>query len=115
MQYPAEPLAPTSRQLALAKVLAMRNRVPLPQALTQDRQALSHWIEDQSQQARKAPDPRSSSKQVEYAEKIAISGPRTGSKSGPKSGPKSGHRPVPDECFRDKGLMARWIDCNRQA
>lgn len=38
-----------------------------------------------------------SSKQVAFAEKLA----------------RIKRRAVPDECFRDKGLMSKWIDGNR--
>ncbi|GHC41095.1 hypothetical protein GCM10007291_48770 [Gemmobacter nanjingensis] len=37
------------------------------------------------------------SKQVAFAEKLA----------------RTKRRAVPDECFRDKGLMSKWIDGNR--
>jgi hypothetical protein len=42
-------------------------------------------------------DPRPSSKQVAFAEKLA----------------RIKRRAVPDECFRDKGLMSKWIDVNK--
>ena len=38
-----------------------------------------------------------SSKQVAFAERLA----------------RINRRAVPDECFRDKGLMSKWIDGNR--
>ena len=38
-----------------------------------------------------------SSKQVAFAERLA----------------RIKHRAVPYECFRDKGLMSKWIDGNR--
>ena len=38
-----------------------------------------------------------SSKQVAFAERLA----------------RIKRRAVPDECFRDKGLMSKWIDGNR--
>ena len=41
--------------------------------------------------------PLPTSKQVAFAEKLA----------------RIKRRAVPDECFRDKGLMAKWIDGNR--
>ena len=40
---------------------------------------------------------RPSSKQVAFAERLA----------------RIKRRAVPDECFRDKGIMSKWIDGNR--
>ena len=44
-----------------------------------------------------AQDSRPTSKQVAFAERLA----------------RIKRRAVPDECFRDKGLMSKWIDGNK--
>lgn len=87
-------LAPTDRQVAYARALALRNAVPLPFEVRHDRRALSIWIDAQSRAA--APGNRPSSKQVAFAEKLA----------------RIKRRAVPDECFHDRQLMSRWIDSN---
>lgn len=91
-------LPATPRQIAYARVLALRNQTLLPLDVQQDRRSLSAWIEAQ---ARLKPvselDRLPSSKQVAFAEKLA----------------RIKRRAVPDECFRDKGLMSKWIDGNR--
>jgi hypothetical protein len=75
---------------------AIRNGAVLPWEAQQTRAALSAWIERQA----KAPalmDPRPTSKQVAFAERIA----------------RLKRRAVPEECYRDRSLMSRWIDSNR--
>lgn len=59
---------------------------------------MSAWIEAQSQ-LKPVPDMDRlpTSKQVAFAEKLA----------------RIKRRAVPEECFRDKGLMSKWIDGNR--
>ena len=60
--------------------------------------SLSAWIEAQAKpKPLSALDSLPSSRQVAFAEKIA----------------RIKHRAVPGECFRDKGLMSKWIDGNR--
>lgn len=88
----------TPRQLAYARALALRNQTLLPWAVQQDRRSLSTWIEAQAQlKPMASADALPSSKQVAFAEKLA----------------RIKRRAVPNECFRDKGLMARWIDSNK--
>ena len=59
---------------------------------------LSAWIEAQAQLKPVSDmDQLPTSKQVAFAEKLA----------------RIKRRAVPDECFRDKGLMSKWIDGNR--
>ncbi|MFD2740324.1 hypothetical protein ACFSUD_12125 [Sulfitobacter aestuarii] len=102
---PAEGAAPvtatpprpaTDKQLHYARALARKSGAALPDALTEDRAALSRWIE-----AHKAPEgPFSaypSAKQVAFAERIA----------------RIKRRAIPQECFRDKVMMSRWIDGNK--
>ena len=62
------------------------------------RRSLSAWIEAQAKlKSTAAADERPTSKQVAFAERLA----------------RIKQRAVPDECFRDKGLMSKWIDGNR--
>ena len=87
----------TERQLAYARSLALRNQVLLPWSVQQDRRSLSAWIEAHAKLPAASFGDLPSSKQVAFAERLA----------------RIKHRAVPDECFRNKGLMSRWIDCNR--
>ena len=91
-------LPATPKKIAYARSLALRNQTLLPWEVQQDRRSLSAWIEAQ---ARLKPvsemDRLPSSKQVAFAEKLT----------------RIKRRAVPDECFRDKGLMSKWIDGNR--
>jgi len=91
-------LPATQKQLAYARSLALRNQTILSWDVQQDRRSLSAWIEVQ---ARLKPvselDRLPSSKQVAFAERLA----------------RVKRRAVPEECFRDKGLMSKWIDGNK--
>ena len=92
----AAPLPATEKQIAYAKTLAAKCKLDLPENM--DRAALSKWID-----THKAPAPQGrfseypSSKQVGFAERIA----------------RLKRSEVPQECFRDKTLMSRWIDSNK--
>ena len=106
MQTPfAEPtndyhqLPVSDKQLRFARSLAARAAVALPGDVIQDRRALSAWIDAHlARQKRASPFSHyPSSKQVAFAERIA----------------RIKRRHVPRECFRDMGLMSRWIDANR--
>ena len=98
MEDPAFALAPTPRQMAHARSLALRNQTLLPWNVQQDRRSLSAWIDAQSRLRPLSPTDRlPSSKQVAFAERLA----------------RIKRRAVPDECFRVKGLMSKWIDGNR--
>lgn len=91
-------LAPTPRQIAYARSLALRNQTLLPWDVQQDRRSLSAWIDAQSRMRPMSDlDPKPSSRQVAFAERLA----------------RVKRRAVPDECFRDKGLMSKWIDGNK--
>ena len=59
--------------------------------------SLSAWIDAQAKLNLGAQDRRPTSKQVAFAERLA----------------RIKRRAVPDECFRDKGLMSKWIDGNK--
>ena len=90
-------LPATERQISYARSLAMRTQVNLPWDVQLDRRSLSTWIEAQAKLRPDEPDGRPSSKQVAFSEKLS----------------RIKRRAVPDECFRDKGLMSKWIDGNR--
>ncbi len=93
---------PTPAQVDFARKISMRLRQEIPPDDMKDRQALSNWIGAHQAAFKSATYARSkslgaTSKQVAFAERIA--------------GRK--RRDIPDECFRDAGLMSRWIDRNR--
>lgn len=91
-------LPATPRQISYARSLALRNQTFLPWEVQQDRRSLSAWIEVQAKLKPVSElDSLPSSKQVAFAERLA----------------RIKRRAVPDECFRDKGLMSKWIDGNR--
>lgn len=98
MEDTAFALPATPKQIAYARSLALKNQTLLPWVVQQDRRSLSAWIDAQ---ARMKPlsklDCLPSSKQVAFAERLA----------------RIKCRAVPEECFRDKGLMSKWIDGNR--
>ena len=89
-------LPPTAKQIAYATTLAEKTGATLPANM--DRTTLSKWID-----AHKATAPQGrfgnypSSKQVAFAERIA----------------RLKRDQVPPECFKDRGLMSRWIDSNK--
>ena len=91
-------LPATPKQIAYARSLALRNQTLLPWLAQQDRRSLSASIDAQ---ARLKPvsdmDRLPTSKQVAFAEKLT----------------RIKRRAVPEECFRDKELMSKWIDGNR--
>jgi hypothetical protein len=85
-------------EIACARALALRNQTLLPWEVQQDRRSLSAWIDAQAKlTSATALDSLPSSKQVAFAERPA----------------RIKRRAVPDECFRDKGLMSKWIDGNK--
>lgn len=92
-------LPATEKQIKYAQTLAAKTGVGVPDDVLQDRHRISGWIDAQKKRvamnARFARYP--SSKQVQFAERIA----------------RYKRQDVPDECFRDSGLMSKWIDCNK--
>lgn len=95
-------LPATPKQIAYARTLALRNQTLLPWDVQQDRRSLSAWIDAQakmkpSAETDRLPSRLPSSKQVAFAERLA----------------RIKRRAVPDACFRDKGLISKWIDGNR--
>ena len=95
--YHRIPVSP--KQLRFARAIAARGPFALPDEAQTDRRSLSAWIDTHlEKQTRVSAFSRyPSSKQVAFAERIA----------------RIKRRTVPQECFRDKGLMSRWIDSNR--
>ncbi len=93
-------LPPTPKQVDYARAIASRLRLAIPSDHAADRRLLSEWI-DKHKAARPAGapprGPGATSRQVAYAERIA----------------RTKRRAIPDECFRDAGMMSRWIDSNR--
>jgi hypothetical protein len=93
--YETHPLPPTDKQLGYARAIARKLDMPIPRASLETRQALSSWID--RHRTRSATQHVATSRQVAFAEKIA----------------RIKRRAIPDECFRDAGLMSRWIDANK--
>lgn len=88
----------SENQLFLARQIAAQKRIAVPDEALSDRTRLSQWIED-NKDRNTAPsrfDNYPSSKQVAFAERIA----------------RMKRRAVPEECFKDRTLMSRWIDSN---
>lgn len=101
MTETAHILPPTPKQVDYARSLSARLGAPIPPESQADRAALSEWIGLHSARLRERDatrrSPGATSKQVAYAERIA----------------RAKRRAIPDECFRDAGLMSRWISSNK--
>lgn len=97
MESTTTALPATSKQIAYARSLALRNQTLLPWEVQQDRRSLSNWIAAQALLKPVSEMGRATSKQVAFAERLA----------------QIKRRVVPDECFRDKALMSKWIDGNK--
>lgn len=99
-QHAQNILPPTPKQVDYARQIASRIHAPIPAEIANDRRALSAWI-DQHKRASNAPhitDGYATSRQVAFAERIA----------------RIKRRAIPQECFRDVGLMSRWISANQR-
>jgi len=88
-------LPATAKQLAFAQSIAKRTGARLPKDA--DRRTLSAWIDSHKRAGNSRLDALPSAKQVAFAERIA----------------RAKRRDVPPECFKDRTLMARWIDGNK--
>lgn len=99
MQNAHAPLPPTPKQVDYARAIAARLGKVIPVEEASDRRRLSAWIDrhKSARPARASRGPGATSRQVAYAERIA----------------RAKRRAIPDECFRDAGMMSRWIDSNR--
>ena len=92
-------LQPTERQMLYARRIAASACIVLPWDVQQDRAALSQWIEaheDRLKQREPRPD-TPGSRQVAYAERIA----------------RARRRTIPDEYYRSRSLLSRWIETNK--
>ena len=89
----------SDKQLRFARQIAARGALDLPAEAQGDRRAMSAWIDAHLPKRRDTPDfsRYPSSRQVAFAERIA----------------RIKRRHVPRECFRDMGMMSRWIDSNK--
>ena len=90
----------TEKQMQYAQKIAAQLDISLPDEIRRERRAMSTWIETNrprrtlnATQFSNYP----SSKQVAFAERIA----------------RIKRRDVPQECFRDRGKMSRWIEFNK--
>ena len=109
------PRPPSDSALGFARKIAGEKGVELPEGVLSDAQALSKWIDSHKSKGRPAGASKgagarskgpsrpaatgsteATTKQVELAEKIA--------------GRKKIN--VPDECFKSKALMSKWLDTN---
>lgn len=93
---------PTPAQVDYARKISQRLNEVIPWEDIQDRKALSDWIGAHQAAFKKQTYQKdrtygATSKQVAYAEKIA----------------RRKRMNVPDECFKDAGLMSKWIGTNR--
>ena len=93
---------PTPAQVDYARKISQVINQSIPVEDIRDRRALSNWIASHQNAFKSAPrvyarNPGATSKQVAYAEKIA----------------RRRRVNVPDECFRDSGLMSHWISTNK--
>lgn len=94
-------LRPTERQLLYARRIAASAGIVLPWETQQERATLSDWItanEDRLKPSTRYRHPGTpSSRQVGYAERIA----------------RARRRAIPDECYRSRELLTKWIDANK--
>lgn len=92
-------LPPTPKQVDYANAIAQRLGARIPADAARDRRTLSQWIDQHKVRAstQRSTGTGATSKQVAFAERLA----------------RIKHRAVPDECFRDAGLMSRWISANK--
>ncbi|MGB5559419.1 MAG: hypothetical protein WBN04_15575 [Paracoccaceae bacterium] len=92
---------PTPKQVTYARQIASKLHAVIPWESANDRRALSDWISRHQEQLNRASQAAAgsgaTSKQVAFAEQLA----------------RRKRLAVPDECFRDAGLMSRWIDSHR--
>ena len=94
---PASNALPTEKQVRFAQKIAQRGGVLLPWDVLQNRRDLSNWIDQNAhilQRGNSALSALPSSKQVQFAERIA----------------RRKKLSVPDICFKDRQTMSQWID-----
>lgn len=93
---------PTPAQVDYARKISQRLNEVISQEDYRDRRALSDWIGAHQAAFKRAVHQKSSSfgatsRQVAYAERLA----------------RRRRRDVPNECFKDAGLMSKWIEHNK--
>ena len=94
---PASNALPTEKQVRFAQKIAQRGGILLPWDVLQNRRDLSNWIDQNAhvlQRGNSALSALPSSKQVQFAERIA----------------RRKKLSVPDICFKDRQTMSQWID-----
>ena len=94
---PTSNLLPTEKQVRFAQKIAQRGGILLPWNVLQNRRDLSNWIDQNAhllQRGNSALSALPSSKQVQFAERIA----------------RRKKLSVPDICFKDRQTMSQWID-----
>lgn len=92
---------PTPAQVDYARKISQRLNEVIPWEDIQDRRSLSNWIGAHQEAFKKATYLKNktygaTSKQVAYAERLA----------------RRKRVDVPDECFKDSGMMSNWIRRN---
>lgn len=93
------PLRPTDRQLQYAEKIAASARIMLPKDVQHDRADLSRWIEANRHSMTRSKcvaDNLPTARQIAWAERIA----------------RGRKRSIPDECYKSRELLAKWIDAN---
>lgn len=94
---PSSNALPTEKQVRFAQKIAQRGGILLPWNVLQNRRDLSNWIDQNAhvlQRGNSTLSPLPSSKQVQFAERIA----------------RRKKMSVPDICFKDRQTMSQWID-----
>ena len=94
---PSSNVMPTEKQVRFAQKIAQRGGILLPWNVLQNRRDLSNWIDQNAhvlQRSNSALSALPSSKQVQFAERIA----------------RRKKLSVPDICFKDKQTISQWID-----
>ena len=93
------PLRPTDRQLQYAEKIANSAGITLPRDARLDRADLSRWIEANRHRiarSKRVADNLPTARQIAWAERIA----------------RGRKRSIPDEYYKNRELLAKWIDSN---
>ncbi len=93
------PLRPTNRQLQYAGKIAASAGIALPKDVQLDRADLSRWIEANRHRMARSKSVEGSlptARQTAWAERIA----------------RGRKRSIPEECYKSRELLAKWIDAN---
>ncbi|MXX88485.1 MAG: hypothetical protein F4213_18410 [Boseongicola sp. SB0677_bin_26] len=93
------PLRPSDRQLQYAGKIAASAGIALPKDVQLDRAGLSRWIEANRHRiahSKRVADKLPTARQIAWAERIA----------------RGRKRNIPEECYKSRELLAKWIDAN---